>query len=71
MINLESLMAESHRRQYAGEDYQAVAIDLATGAGIKPESPEYLDLESAPAPGCECSFCKTTEWLSLDERERD
>jgi hypothetical protein len=55
-------LAESHRRQFQGEDFQTVAIDIADGAKISFESEEYTKLMSAPDPGCECSFCKSAPW---------
>lgn len=55
------LLAESHRRQFNGEDYQAVQFDLHQ------RFPEISDddlngLGSTPEPGCECGFCATAEW---------
>lgn len=56
------LLAESHRRQFNGEDYQAVQFDLHQ------RFPEISDddlngLGSAPTPGCECGFCANEKWL--------
>ena len=59
---LKELLKESHRRQFDGEDYQAVAIDLCDGTTIEWEDDDYLALQSAPDPGCKCGFCATAEW---------
>ncbi len=58
MKSIESLRAESHRRQFNGEDFQKVAIDLAEPEGITFDLDEYTILMSAPDPECNCSFCK-------------
>lgn len=60
--NLQHLIAESHRRQLAGEDYQAVAIDLADEAGYEYESSEFGQLQSMPAESCGCATCRVAEW---------
>jgi hypothetical protein len=57
--NMAPLIAESHRRQFAGEDYQYVAIGIAESNGIKFEDEEYTQLQSAPDPNCGCQFCTT------------
>jgi hypothetical protein len=57
-----SLLKESHRRQFAGEDYQYVAISLAESNGITFESEDYTALQSAPDPTCDCGFCATAPW---------
>lgn len=51
-------LAESHRRQFEGEDYQAVAIDLAERTGR-----DYEDFDSSPDPECGCGFCEGAEWV--------
>lgn len=57
-------MAESHRRQFAGEDYQAVAHDIANRPSVylNPDTEDgadaWRDLESEPTPDCECGYCK-------------
>lgn len=56
------LLAESHRLQFSGQDWQTVAIGIAESNGIKFEDDEYKKLCSAPDPDCECGFCKTAEW---------
>lgn len=58
----QQLLAESHRRQFAGEDFQQVAIDLANRNHIAWESEQYTQLQSAPDPGCGCDFCQTADW---------
>lgn len=52
----ESKLAESHRRQFEGEDYQGVANDLAD------DEEEYDELSTSPHDGCECGFCETAKW---------
>jgi hypothetical protein len=63
------LLAESHRRQFNGEDYQAVAIELAEANGIEFEQDEFTELESSPEPGCDCGFCATAPWPEPDYSE--
>lgn len=58
-INMAPLIAESHRQQFHGEDYQYVAIGIAESNGIKFESEEYTQLMSSPSPECGCQFCTT------------
>ena len=55
-------LAESHRRQFAGEDYKAVANDLAEKHGFDWESDEYTELQTSPDPGCNCGFCWKAYW---------
>lgn len=56
-----ALLIESHRRQFVGEDYQAVAQDLCDR--IKnPTTEDYLALSSSPDPDCGCDFCRNVEW---------
>lgn len=56
-----ALLIESHRRQFVGEDYQAVAQDLCDR--IKnPTTEDYLALSSSPDPDCGCDFCRGAEW---------
>lgn len=59
---LRSTLAESHRRQFGGADYQGVAIDLCEANGFTFESEEHVKLESSPDPGCDCGFCETAPW---------
>lgn len=56
------MLAESHRRQFDGEDYQAVANGIAENSGIAFEDEEYTQLQSSPDPDCDCGFCKTAPW---------
>ena len=53
------LLRQSHERQFNGEDYQAVAIDLSESNGIQFEDTELM---SGPDPGCDCGFCATADW---------
>lgn len=57
----KSLLPISHERQFNGEDYQAVAIDLCDQLK-NPTDEDYEFLMSAPDPACECEFCKRAEW---------
>jgi hypothetical protein len=43
------LIKESHRRQFAGEDYQAVAQDLCDGISNASEE-DFLELSSGDDP---------------------
>ena len=60
---LRSSLAESHRRQFNGRDYQGVAIDLCQAYGFEFESEEHIKLESSPSPECDCGFCETAKWI--------
>jgi hypothetical protein len=56
-----AMLRLSHERQFNGEDYQAVAIDLL--ASIKDGTEEELkELEASPEPECKCGFCAGAEW---------
>lgn len=57
----KSMMSESHRRQFAGEDYQAVAQDIADAHPGLSDDQFNLICES-PEPDCDCGFCKTAPW---------
>lgn len=56
-----SVLAESHRRQFNGEDYQAVAQELCDRMK-NPRQEDYQELSSSPDPGCDCGFCVTADW---------
>jgi hypothetical protein len=58
----KSLLAQSHRRQFNGEDFQAVAIDIAEANNIAFEDDAYTQLQSSPDPGCDCGFCAKAPW---------
>ncbi len=58
----KSMLRESHRRQFAGEDYQYVAIGIAESNGIPFDGDDYAALQSSPAPVCDCGFCVTAKW---------
>jgi hypothetical protein len=60
--SMKKLLQESHRRQFAGEDYQYVAISIAENNRISFESNDYIELQSAPDPNCDCGFCATANW---------
>lgn len=55
----EQERAESHRRQLAGEDWYAVAVemDLFDDGGDF-----YEGAMSAPSDACECDACMNAEW---------
>lgn len=54
-------LAESHRRQFNGEDWQNVAVDVANSIP-GPTEEEFKELCEGPDPGCECGFCATADW---------
>ncbi len=56
------MLRESHCRQFAGEDYQYVAIGIAESNGIPFDGDDYAALQSSPDPGCDCGFCATAKW---------
>ena len=56
-----TLISESHRRQFDGEDYQAVAQDLCDRMA-NPTEEDYQALSTSPDPGCDCGFCATADW---------
>lgn len=63
---LKRLIAESHERQHNGEDYQAVAHEIANRSSIHLQPEKYprdaevwTELETAPSEGCDCAFCET------------
>jgi hypothetical protein len=60
--NNKSLLAESHRRQFDGEDWQGVANEIARKNNFAWESEEYTTLCSSPEPGCDCGFCASAPW---------
>ena len=59
---LNRLIRESHRRQFGGQDFQTVAVDLAAEHDVPFESFSYTAILSGPEPGCECGFCRTAPW---------
>jgi hypothetical protein len=65
---VRSLVRMSHKRQFAGEDYQAVLHDIADPARC--DDAIQAQLESSPDPGCECAFCQSADW-SLSGFEYD
>lgn len=54
-------VAHSHERQFAGEDYQKVGVEIADRLGLDPEVDEERvnELHSAPCPDCLCGFCES------------
>lgn len=59
---LAALIAESHRRQLAGEDFQTVAVDIAEDNDIDYEDDAYTELQHSPDPGCGCATCREFDW---------
>lgn len=60
---LKRLLRESHQRQFNGEDWQKVAVDLTPDDLPEPEREEIFNkLSESPDPGCDCGFCATAEW---------
>lgn len=57
----KNMMSESHRRQFVGEDYQAVAVDIASRYESLTDDQFNLLCES-PDPACDCGFCATADW---------
>ena len=55
-MNMKSL-AQSHKLQSEGVDYQEAANTAAEEAGITFESIDYNELCSSNGPGCNCPFC--------------
>ena len=61
-IKMNRLIAESHRRQLAGEDHHYVAQCLCIECKFEFDSDEYTQLQSAPDPGCGCASCTQFSW---------
>ena len=59
----KSLIRESHRRQFHGEDYQRVAIEIAARVKASYEGELFSELMSEPDAGCDCGFCATAPWI--------
>lgn len=57
-----AMIRRSHERQFAGEDYQAVAVDLWNEIGPDATEDEYNQLAEGPDPDCNCGFCKSAPW---------
>lgn len=55
-VKFESRLAQSHRRQFEGEDYEVVAKELAD------TEEQFEKFSTEPVPGCECGFCETADW---------
>ena len=62
MTDLKRLIAESHARQFAGEDYQFVTVSIADANDINYDSDDYTALQSAPDQNCKCRFCHAANW---------
>lgn len=63
MKTLANSIKLSHERQFNGEDWQAVAIDLWNELGSPEDNDEtFNQLASGPDPGCDCGFCATAKW---------
>lgn len=57
----QNMIRRSHERQFAGEDWQAVAVDLWNELENGTDD-EFNELASGPDPGCECGFCAKAPW---------
>jgi len=57
------LLLASHMRQFAGEDWQTVAIDIASSNGIVFEDEFFNELCTGPDEACECGFCSGADWV--------
>jgi hypothetical protein len=59
---LNRALRRCHERQFAGEDWQAVAIDAWNEFG-SPDGDEVFNfLTSTPDHGCDCGFCAHAAW---------
>ena len=61
MTITKKLIAESHRRQFEGEDWQAVAQDICDRYEDVTED-QFNELTYSPDPGCDCGFCAKAQW---------
>lgn len=59
---VERRMKQSHKRQFNGEDWQAVASGLTDDVPESLREEAFAALSSSPDPGCECGFCATADW---------
>ncbi len=59
-----ALLAESHRLQFHGVDWQEAANDTMSDVEGDEEAREelYKELSASPDPDCECGFCATAPW---------
>ena len=59
-------IAESHRLQFDGMDYQRAAHQVNEHVGLSSDNEadceEFAELESEPTPDCDCGFCATAPW---------
>jgi len=55
-------LKESHERQFNGEDYQAVAIDLTDDIDDNIREEVFNELSTTPDPYCDCGFCEKAPW---------
>jgi len=65
---LNAWLFSSHRRQFAGEDYQAICWDFlnsreAREIGLTENDTDIWQvIESSPHPDCTCGFCESAPW---------
>lgn len=55
------MLKRSHERQFNGEDWQAVAVDLCHEI-LDATEEDFNYLSSSPDPGCDCGFCAKAPW---------
>jgi len=65
---VDSWVKDSHRRQFYGEDYQAICHEFlntpkADKLGISGDDEDICrEIESGPHPACDCGFCESAPW---------
>lgn len=57
----KQMIRRSHERQFNGEDWQGVAVDIWSQIPNGTED-EFTELTHGPDPGCDCGFCGTAPW---------
>jgi len=55
-------LRRSHKRQFEGEDWQTVAVDLTEDVPEDIREEVFEALSGSPSLGCECGFCETAPW---------
>lgn len=55
------MIRRSHERQFNGEDWQAVAVDIWNEIENATDD-EFNELAAGPDPGCDCGFCAKASW---------
>lgn len=57
---MRRLIADSHRQQFAGVDYQVATFDMWQEWALTDD--QLNEVQSSPDPGCECGFCGSADW---------